>query len=243
MEISIAAEKITHISGLPISNSMIMTWIAGVILVVSSFFATRRLSLVPRGIQNFFETIIEFLFNTIDEVLGDREQTKKYFPLLATIFIFILTNNWLGLLPGVGTVSIHEGEKLVPLLRSGNADLNMTLALAIIAVLAVQIFGIAAIGFAKNTRKYITFKNPIATFVGFLELISEVSRMISFAFRLFGNIFAGEVLLTVIAMIIPYVVPLPFMGLELFVGAIQALVFTMLTLVFIKTAITPHEAH
>lgn len=246
MEISLAAEKIGSILGLPITNSMLMTWIAGIFLIIISFLATRKTSIVPRGIQNFMETVIEFLFNTVNDVIGDREQSKKYFPLLATIFIFIITNNWLGLLPGVGTVGFHEQihgkEVLVPLLRGGNADLNMTIALAAIAVIAVQIFGIVAIGFVKNTKKYINFSNPINTFVGFLELISEVSRTISFAFRLFGNIFAGEVLLTVIAMIIPYVVPLPFMGLELFVGAIQALVFTMLTLVFIKTAITPHGA-
>ena len=249
MEISLAAEKIGHLLGLPISNSMLMTWLAGLLLIALSFAATRNLSIVPRGIQNFFEFVIEFLFNTVNDVIGDREQSKKYFPLLATIFLFIITNNWLGLIPGVGTVGFHEQlhgkEVFVPLLRSGNADLNMTIALAVVAVIAVQIFGIAAIGFMQNTKKYITFKNPIATFVGFLELVSEISRMISFAFRLFGNIFAGEVLLTVIAMIIPYLVPLPFFGLELFVGAIQALVFTMLTLVFIKTAITPHgdEAH
>jgi len=243
MEISLAAEKIGEVLGLPISNSMLMTWIAGIMLLILSFAATHKLAMVPRGIQNFFEYLIEYLFNTVDEVIGDREQSKKYFPLLATIFIFIITNNWLGLIPGVGTIGFHEGEKFIPLLRGGNADLNMTIALAITAVLAVQIFGIAAIGLAKNTKKYITFKNPIETFVGFLELVSEVSRMISFAFRLFGNIFAGEVLLAVIAMIVPYLVPLPFFGLELFVGFIQALVFTMLTLVFIKTAITPHGAH
>ncbi len=247
MEISLAAEKIFSLWGFPVTNSMLMTWIAGIILILCGIIATRRLNLVPRGIQNIFESVIEFLFNTVNDVIGDTKQTKRYFPLLATIFIFILTNNWLGLLPGVGTIGfseVHHGKEVfIPLFRSGNADLNMTFALAIIAVISVQFFGIVAIGFFKHAAKYITFKNPIAAFVGFLELISEISRMISFAFRLFGNIFAGEVLLTVIGIIVPYLVPLPFMGLELFVGAIQALVFTMLTLVFIKTAVTPHEAH
>lgn len=249
MEISLAAEKIGSILGLPITNSMLMTYLAGIVLLIIAYFSTRKLALIPKGFQNFMETIIEFLFNTANDVIGDREQTKKYFPLLATIFLFILFNNWLGLLPGIGTIGFHElhqgKEVFVPLLRSGNADLNMTFALAIVAVFAVQIFGIVAIGFAKNTKKYLNFKGPIDFFVGILELISEISRMISFAFRLFGNIFAGEVLLTVIALIVPYIAPLPFFGLELFVGAIQALVFTMLTLVFIKMAITDHtvEAH
>jgi len=248
MHISLAAEKITEICGLPITNSMIMTWVAGVLLIIIAFFATKKMSLVPRGIQNVMEMIIEFLFNTVNDVIGDREQTKKYFPLLATIFLFIITNNWLGLLPGIGTIgyyeTIHGEEVLVPILRSGNADLNMTFALAIVTIFAVQIFGIIAIGFFKYSGKFFNFKNPINTFVGFLELVSEISRMISFAFRLFGNIFAGEVLLTVIAVIMPYIAPLPFFGLELFVGAIQALVFTMLALVFIKMAITDHaEEH
>jgi len=248
MHISLAAEKITEICGLPITNSMVMTWVAGVLLIIIAFFTTKKISLVPRGIQNVMEMIIEFLFNTVNDVIGDREQTKKYFPLLATIFLFIITNNWLGLLPGIGTIgyyeTIHGEEVLVPILRSGNADLNMTFALAIVTIFAVQIFGIIAIGFFKYSGKFFNFKNPINTFVGFLELISEISRMISFAFRLFGNIFAGEVLLTVIAVIMPYIAPLPFFGLELFVGAIQALVFTMLALVFIKMAITDHaEEH
>lgn len=234
---------------MPITNSMLMTYLAGLVLIAIAYFSTRKLTLVPRGFQNLLETIIEFLFNTANEVIGDKEQTKKYFPLLATIFLFILFNNWLGLLPGIGTIGfneMHHGKEVfVPLLRSGNADLNMTFALAIVAVFAVQIFGIVAIGFAKNTKKYLNFKGPIDFFVGILELVSEISRMISFAFRLFGNIFAGEVLLTVIALIVPYIAPLPFFGLELFVGAIQALVFTMLTLVFIKMGITDHtaEAH
>ena len=245
MEISLAAEKIAHIGGLPITNSMIMTWITGLLLILLSLLATRRLKLIPKGIQNVFEFIVEFLFNTVDDVIGDKKQSRKYFPLLATIFIFVLFNNWLGLIPGVGTIGIHEmhegKEVFVPILRSGNADLNMTFALAVTTIIAVQFFGIIAIGFKKYSSKFFNFSNPIYTFVGALELVSEISRIISFAFRLFGNIFAGEVLLTVIAMIIPYVIPLPFMGLELFVGAIQALVFTMLALVFIKMAVTAHE--
>jgi F-type H+-transporting ATPase subunit a len=159
-----------------------------------------------------------------------------------------VTNNWLGLLPGVGTIGLHEThhgkEVFIPLLRAGNADLNTTLALAVIAVVAIQIFGILAIGFWKYAGKFINFKGPIDFFVGILELISELSRLVSFSFRLFGNVFAGEVLLIVIASLLPFIGPLPFYALEIFVGFIQALVFVMLALVFIKMAITDHaEAH
>ena len=248
MEISLAAEKIAHIGSMPITNSMTANWIATILLIIFAYLATKKVNLIPKGIQNVAEFIVESLLGLADSVIGNMQLTRKFFPMIATIFIFILTNNWLGLLPGFGTIGIHEtlhGEEiLVPLFRTGNADLNSTLALAIIAVIAIQVFGVMTIGFIKYSKKFLNFESPIMFFVGILELISEVSRLISFSFRLFGNVFAGEILLMVIAMLAPYIAPLPFYGLELFVGFIQALVFTMLTLVFIKMAITDHsEAH
>jgi len=245
MEISLAAEKIGHIGSLPITNSLLLSWISTAFLIFLAIGATSNLRTIPQGIQNVFESIIELLLNLINGVLEDEKKTRQYFPLLATIFIFIITNNWLGLLPGVGSIGINEikhGEQiLVPIFRGGNADLNTTLALAIIAVISVQVFGVAAIGTFKYAKKFINFNGPINFFVGILELISEFSKMISFSFRLFGNIFAGEVLLMVIGFIAPFIAPIPFFLLELFVGMIQALVFMMLTLVFIKGAI--QEAH
>jgi len=246
MEISLAAEKIAHIGSFPITNSMLLSWVASIFLIFVSMLATNKISIIPNKIQNFFETIIEFLFDTANSVLENEEITKKYFPLIATLFIFILTNNWLGLLPGVGTIGLNEINKsghevFVPILRAGTADLNMTLALAIVTMTAVQVFGVAAIGTFKYAKKFFNFSNPINAFVGLLELMGEFARIVSFSFRLFGNVFAGEVLLMVIAFLIPYLVPLPFFFLELFVGLIQALVFTMLALVFIKGAI--QEAH
>lgn len=248
MEISLAAEKIGHIGSLPITNSMLTSWIATILLCTLTFVVTKKLSIIPKGIQNFFEMVIEMLLNMVNGVMDDMEKTKKYFPLLATFFLFIITNNWLGLLPGVGSIGLHEmkagKEIFVPLFRGGNADLNTTLALAIIAVIMIQIFGIVAIGIWKYGKKFINLSSPINFFIGILELISEISRIISFSFRLFGNVFAGEVLLAVISWLMPFVGPLPFYGLEIFVGFIQALVFTMLALVFIKMATTDmHEAH
>lgn len=243
MEISLAAEKIAHLGPIPATNSMLTSWIGAAILIVISILATRKMKLIPVGWQNTYETVIELLYGTANSVIGDEKVTRKYFPLAATLFLFIIANNWFGLIPGIGTIGLHKGEQLIPLFRSGNADLNMTLALAVITVLAVQIFGIAAIGAIKYGKKFLNFSSPIMFFVGLLELISEVSRIISFSFRLFGNIFAGEVLLTVVAFIVPFIAPLPFYGLELFVGFIQALVFMMLALVFIKSAITDHEEH
>lgn len=248
MHISLASEKIASIGSFPITNSMILSWTASIILIFFALSATKKMQLVPKGAQNVFETIVEFLFNMADGVIGNREITKKYFPLLATLFLFVLTNNWLGALPGVGTIGFNElnaeGEHvLVPLLRPGNADLNNTLALAVISVLSIQFFGIITIGFFKYFSKFINFKGPIEFFIGLLELVSEIAKILSFSLRLFGNIFAGEVLLTVIMVILPYLGPIPFSMLELFVGVIQALVFMMLTLVFIKIATSSHDEH
>jgi len=245
MEISLAAEKIAHIGALPVTNSMLLSWIASIMLTIFAYLSTKQMSSIPQGIQNFFETVIELLFNTANSVLDDEEATKKYFPFVATLFIFIIANNWLGLIPGVGTIGIHEikegHEVLVPIFRAGTADLNTTLALAITTMIAVQVVGVAALGTFKYAKKFFNFKGPIDFFVGILELMSEFSKIISFSFRLFGNVFAGEVLLTVIAFLLPLIAPLPFFFLEIFVGFIQALVFTMLALVFIKGAIM--EAH
>ena len=218
-----------------------MSWIAMVVLILISVFSNRRLRLIPKGLQNFLESIIELILDFITQITGDRKQAEKFLPLIATIFVFVLLSNWLGLVPGVGTIGFFEaaeegGRLFVPFFRSTNSDLNMTLALAIISVIATQIFGIITIGFFKHFSRYISFKNPGLTFAGILEGIAEVVKILSFSFRLFGNIFAGEVLLVVTAFLVPFIAPLPFMFLELFVGFIQALIFAMLTLVFLKIA-------
>lgn len=243
IEISLAAEKVGQIGPFAITNSLLATWIVIVLLVVLSLIVSRTAKLIPKGVSNFFELIIEFLLNVITDVTGDREKALSLLPFLGTLFIFIIVNNWFGLLPGFGSIMIFNGEHTVPLLRGGNADINSTLALALISVCVTHYIGMKQLGFFTHWKKYFNFfPNPIMGFVGLLELISEFSKMISFTFRLFGNIFAGEVLLLVIGAIAPLVAPLPFFGLEILVGLIQALVFMMLTLVFINIATQPHGA-
>lgn len=246
MNISLSAETLFSIGSFPVTNSMVIGWCASAILILLAFAATRKVSLVPSGAQNLFEVIVEQVLGLIDSVTHNRDRSKKIFPLIATIFLFVLTANWLGLLPGFGGAwgvsVIHEGEReIIPFVRSTSADLNFTVGLAILAVLVVQITGIATIGIAKYAGKFINFSSPINFFVGILELISEVAKVISFSFRLFGNIFAGEVLLTVMTFLVPYFVPIPFLLMEVFVGLIQAIVFSMLTLVFVSMAM--EEAH
>lgn len=246
MEISIAAETVTHVLGMPVTNSLLASLLTTVILVTVGFLATRNLKTIPKGVQNLLELAIESLYNMIQDVTQDKERTYKFFPMVATIFLFVIISNWMGLLPGFSTIGAYETteaghEVLVPFLRSANSDLNSTIALAVTSVLSIQIMGIAILGFAKYSKKFINLSSPIAFFIGLLEIISEVARMISFSFRLFGNIFAGEVLLTVIMTIAPFIAPLPFFALELFVGFIQALVFAMLLLVFMNTAVMHEE--
>lgn len=246
MHVSITPEIITTIFGIPVTNTLITSIIATVILLVIAYFATKNMKEIPSGLQNLFEAIMEALFKMVDSVTRDRKQTYQFFPLVTTIFIFIILSNWLGLVPGFGSIGFfetaHDGghTTFIPLLRSTNSDLNTTLALAIVSVMATQIFGIAALGIWKYGKKFVDFSSPISFFVGILELISEVAKMVSFSFRLFGNVFAGEVLLVVIMTLVPFIAPLPFFALELFVGFVQALVFAMLTTVFLKMAVTAH---
>ena len=246
MHISLAAEKIIEIGPVAITNTMLTSWIVIALLLIVAGLATRQIKAVPGKLQNFFEFAVESILGMIENVTNDRKKAERFLPLVATLFIFIITANWIGLIPGFETIGkweiIDEAKILVPFFRQPSADLNMTLALAIIAMSAVQILGFSYLGF-RYLKKFINFKSPIDFFVGFLETIGEFSRVISFAFRLFGNIFAGAVLLMVISFLIPYVVAVPFYGLELFVGFVQALVFAMLTTVFMYIATLGHEEH
>ncbi len=241
-EISIKAEEIFHLGALPVTNTLIVSLISFSVLAILGILFRRSLSAIPGKLQNFIELSIEGLLNLVDSVLHDRHKTESYFPLIATVFLFILISNWLGLLPGVGSFTFEEGKHTVPLFRSPASDLNFTIALAIISVIMTNVLGILAIGFFKHFSKFINFRGPIDFFVGILEFISELAKIISFAFRLFGNVFAGEVLLTIMIFLLPYVVPVPFLMLEVFVGFIQAFVFTMLTIVFISIATAEHHS-
>src|SRR3989344_2655784 len=222
IHISLAAEEIFRLGPLPVTNSLLTTWFVLIFLIVLTLIVNSRLKMVPSNLQIFAEMMVGGLHSLFEQIL--HEKVNKYFPYLATIFIFIIFQNWSGLLPGVGTIGIYKSEEnarvntvlavsneneeiedkhpaFVPLFRSGTADLNTTLALALFTIAYIQFAGLKTLG-ASYLKKFFNFSNPIFTFVGILEMISEVSRIISFAFRLFGNIFAGEVLLTVIAFLI-----------------------------------------
>ena len=307
-------------------NTMVTAWLAMLVLIIAALLIRKSLNEIPGRFQALFEIIVEFFLTLCEKVAG-KDKARRFFPLVFTIFIFIIIANWMGILPGFGTVgriadpteiahhkhvsyedpalrdytadldhddshakpdddhagvldsvklhvfqgqgsvaimtpgSLKEeltfaeyGEKdgligqnkraghLVPFLRSANTDVNMTLAMAIIAMVMVHYWALSILGVPAHISKFINFKEgPIGFFVGILEIISELAKVISFTFRLFGNIFAGEVLLMAIGFLLPLIGIMPFLGLELFVGVIQALIFSMLTLVFASMASVSHS--
>ena len=264
-ESTLFAEPITHIGNFTITNSLLSSWATVVILVILSVSVGKKIKKIPKGLQNIFELVIEQALELADSVTGDRKKTEKFLPVTLALFLFILVNNWLGLLPGFGTIGFLEHTEghlsFIPLLRGGTADLNFTLALAIFSVLLANIMGIIMVGTWEHFNKFVNLQalasipgkikedvtivivNPIKFFVGILEIIGEVAKVASLSFRLFGNIFAGEVLLASMAALFAYFLPLPFLFLEIIVGLIQALIFSVLTLVYMTIATQMHEEH
>jgi F-type H+-transporting ATPase subunit a len=310
-EISIPAEPVFDLFGFTVTNSLLAAWLTMLLLIVGSWLITRKMSLIPGRWQGILEMIIEGFYNMVEGAAGPK-WTPRFFPIVMTIFLFVIAANWLGLTPLFGSWGVlhhaeagHEAHDvewlndshtfgilikdeegahaeseaeaeaqaeagaeqyiLAPMLRASSTDMNFTLALALISVALTQYFGITSLGLGYLSKfiavggivKAFTqrgvgcagriggfFLGIIDLFIGIVESISEIGKVVSFSFRLFGNIFAGEVLLGVMAFLIPYIVSLPFFGLELFVGLVQALVFMMLTVAFFVVAVSGHgEGH
>jgi F-type H+-transporting ATPase subunit a len=240
--VSLKAEPITTAGPLTLSNSMLLGLI-GTLSMIGLLFYTRVQAAKPRPsrLATAVLWIFEMLMNTAQDVLGSREQARRLMPLAVTIFFLILINNWFELLPIVGPVTWH-GQ---PLLRGLAADLNFTAALAILTMVAAQIWGIRERGVWGNMRRYIAnpFKDPIHAFEGSLEFVAEFSRGTALALRLFGNIFGGEVLMLIVAYITAWAAPLTlpvFMIFELFIGTVQAYIFFMLAVVFVSFGSAKH---
>jgi len=305
-EISIPAEEVFTLFGFPITNTLVSAWLTMLLLILVSWLITRKMRIVPGRWQSLLEMLIEGFYNLVEGTAGPK-WTPKFFPIVMTIFLFVITSSWLGLTPlfgswgalhhaepgeghpvewvgeghslgilvkegataesveAAGEEETAEGYILAPMFRAATTDMNFTVALALVSVALTQYFGLRALG-VGYFGKFIgvggiikAFTKPglgcsgrigaflmglIDIFIGVVETISEMGKIISFSFRLFGNIFAGEVLLGVMAFLIPYIISLPFFGLELFVGVVQALVFMMLTVAFFVVAVTGHgEGH
>ena len=245
MHISITPETLFHLGPLSVTNTLLTSWLVIIVITFAAVILYLTLRKKPGRIQTAVEGVIEGLLGFFETIGGSRETAKRFFPIVATIFVFVLFSNWAGIIPGVGSIGFHEihdgKESFVPVFRSVYSDLNMTLALALLTVTLSHIFGFMAVGMKEHLGRFIMLRSPIAAFTGLLEIISELSKVISLSFRLFGNIFAGEVLLVIIAFLVPYLAPVPFLGLELFVGFIQALIFATLAMVAFSSFTIAHE--
>lgn len=243
IHVVLAPEQIGSFFGIPLTNTLLTSWVVIGLLVVIAFVMRSRLKLIPSRFQLLLEWLFEFVYDYIAETLESRELARRFFPLLVTIFLFIFTSNLLEFTPGIGSVGFfHPGGEFVPLLRSVNTDLNVTLMLAILAFLTIEVTGVILLGVWRYGGKFINFHSgAIGFIVGIIELFSEIARVVSFSFRLFGNVFAGEVLILVVSYFLPVIAPVPVMTFEIFVGFVQAAIFALLTLFFIKIAIAePH---
>jgi F-type H+-transporting ATPase subunit a len=257
--IPLAAEPIFEIGNFTITNSMLNAYIAVAFFCFVAVVVSRKKSIIPKGIYNFTEMLIEFVLSEVEKVTNDKAKARKFLPLVATIFFFVLFSNWLGQLPGTGSIGIYEfihGEmELIPLLRPATSDLNLTLGIAIIAILTTHLAGMKSLGIFDHISKFINIKGIIKSFkkgpmaimvavveffIGLIEIVGEFAKTLSLSLRLFGNIFAGEVLMTVMLGLFSYILPIPFIFLEILVGAIQATVFAMLTLAFLVVATMGH---
>lgn len=258
------AEEVFSIGGFAITNTMITAWISILLLVGFFWAATRKIKLVPGRLQAACEFVLEWIYNLCKDAVGEKNG-RRFFPLVVTIFLFVIVNAWMNLIPGYGAILVTNahGEE-VHLLRGANTDINIPLALALVSFVVVEYWGLSTLGIGKYLKKFFNFKpvgsaikkiftgkiGPgfsslfnaiINTFIGLLELLLEFVRIISFTFRLFGNMTGGEILLLMITFLLPFIIGIVFYGLELLVGFVQALIFAGLTLSFAAIAVTPHS--
>jgi F-type H+-transporting ATPase subunit a len=257
-EPQLPAEALFSVAGLPITNSILAGWLTVLVLVIGSWLITRRMKLVPGRIQTIFEFILGWIYDFCVSVAGEKNG-RRFFPVVCTIFLFVAFNAWLSLIPGFGSILWGSHE----LLRGANTDVNTPLAIALVSFVFVEYYGLKTLGI-KYLRKFFNigglfssigkmfkgrvkegltgmFSGVINAFVGGLEALSELIRIVSFTFRLFGNMTAGEILIMVAAFLLPFAISWAVYGLELFIGFIQALVFSGLTLAFVSMAVASHE--
>jgi F-type H+-transporting ATPase subunit a len=262
--VELPAEPVLHIGHFAVTNTLIASWFTILVLVVLSLILTRKMQLIPSKRQAMAEAIVEGLLNFVESVAG-KKHARALFTGVATIFLYVISNAYLALFPFFGSIGIieHDG-KFAPLFRAANTDVNVPLSIAIMSFIFVESWGMRALGVTHYLSEFINVRQMVGgikqllkgkigqglmdivfgfinLFVGVLEIFSHLTRMLSFTFRLFGNMTAGEILILVSSFLIPLVFTIPFYGLELLIGLIQALIFSGLTLVFGTIAVSPHE--
>jgi F-type H+-transporting ATPase subunit a len=261
-EVTLYAEPIIHFKYFTVTNALATSWVVVIIIAILAVILNRKMKEVPGKIQNLFEIMVDGALSLCDQVTNSRALSVRIFPIAISAFFFILINNWLGIFPFGGFGLLEKGThglSFIPFLRGGTADINTTIALAVIAVLGANIFGVLSIGLWKTINKYVNLKAigsiytkvrkdptviivaPITFFVGLIEIAGEFAKVASLSFRLFGNILAGEVLLASISALLSFVAPIPFFFLEILVGLVQALIFSILLVVYFTVAASDHD--
>jgi F-type H+-transporting ATPase subunit a len=261
--VELPATAIFHVLGFPVTNSLLATWLSMIVLVGLAYAVTRRIKLVPSRLQALVEFALEWILNLCVDVAGEKFG-RRFFPIITTIFLFVIMNAWLSLIPGFGSITLGVEGHAVHLLRGANTDINTPLAIALISFVFVEFYGISSLGGLNYIKKFVrvgafvrglgqlfrgkvvagfagVFNGAIQMFVGGLEALSELVHILSLTFRLFGNMTGGEILVLMMLFLVPWVLPIVFYSFELLVGLVQALIFSGLTLVYATIAITPHE--
>ncbi len=265
------SEAMFHVGDFKITNTLISSWITIILLCLLFFFATRKMKIIPGRLQSFAEVVVDGIYNTIEGVAGEKH-VRTFFPIVTTIFIYVVTNALLALTPFWGswgpiehvTEGAHSSTIIVPFLRAANTDINLTLSIALVSFIFIEYLGFSKIGPLKYIDSFFQFSalgkafgqlfkgdgkafisglafGFINIYVGLLEILSHFIRIVSFTFRLFGNMTAGEILLGVMTFLVAFIAPVPFYGLETLVGFLQAMIFAGLTLVFGVMAVTSHH--
>ncbi len=236
LNISLAPEVLFHFGSWPITNSFFWFFCLWLFFIIGAFVLNANLKMVPGKMQNFIEMLISSAYDFVESIIGPGKKTERVFPLVTTMFFFILIANLLVYIPGQAAVSLASPDGAIPLFRAIVADYGFVFALTILSIIIVQIVAIISAGPFNYLGKFINFRSPMKFFLGIMDLISELAKIISLSFRLFGNVFAGEVLGAVMLFLAPFFLPLPFLFLGLLTAVVQAFVFAVLTLVFISMA-------
>jgi F-type H+-transporting ATPase subunit a len=235
----LAPATIFHIGAFPVTNSFLNTLVVDALLVAAVIAVNKNLSMVPNMFQTLTEMLMDTVYNLTESVAESR--APQIFPYFMTFFLFILIANWTGLLPFIRMIEVPTSHgEFAHLFRAASTDLNVTLALALISIVATHSMSIRTLGIKEYISRYLSF-NPFNLFIGLLELFSEFAKIISFSFRLFGNIFVGEVMLGQLSTFMAFILPVPLIMYELGVGVIQAVIFGMLTMAFMAILTTPHN--
>jgi F-type H+-transporting ATPase subunit a len=241
LDISLAPNILFNIGSFPVSNTLMWSWLVFAFLMIGAIFFKYSLKMRPGKFQSIAEMLIGGSYDFAESMMGSKIKTQRAFPLVFTMFFFILFCNLLTFIPGQAAVTIQTAGGVVPLFRAIISDYSLVFVLTMISVIVIQIVAIASVGPLRYIGKFFNFTSPLNFFLGLMDLVGEVAKVMSLSFRLFGNIFAGEVLGAVILFLFPFFLPLPFLFLGLLTAVVQPFVFAVLTLVFISMASTTNE--